>query len=94
VLNLMTTYSIVAQPKTADMFNHYVRYCALGAVVASARDVVGLSRALTPLPLQVTTRAPTELRAVAPHHIVCVRCVYPCLLPPVNFSPRVASLRK
>ena len=91
MLNLMTTYSIVAQPKTADMFNHYVRYCALGA---SARDVVGLSRALTPLTLQVTTRAPTELRAVAPRHIVCVRCVYPCLLPPVNFSPRVASLRK
>lgn len=28
VLNQMTTYSIVAQPKTADVFTHFVRYCA------------------------------------------------------------------
>ena len=27
VLNLMTTYSIVAQPKTTDVFTHFVRYC-------------------------------------------------------------------
>ena len=27
VLNLMTTYSIVAQPKNAAVFNHFVRYC-------------------------------------------------------------------
>ena len=27
VLNLMTTYSIVAQPKNASVFNHFVRYC-------------------------------------------------------------------
>ncbi len=34
VLNQMTTYSIVAQPKTADVFTHFVRYCALQAAAA------------------------------------------------------------
>ena len=36
VLNQMTTYSIVAQPKTADVFTHFVRYCALQAAAARA----------------------------------------------------------
>ena len=54
VLNQMTTYSIVAQPKTADVFTHFVRYCALQAAAARACLI---SRCL---PNQATTPAPPE----------------------------------
>jgi hypothetical protein len=68
VLNQMTTYSIVAQPKTADVFTHFVRYCALQAAAAPAclphLTLSALSHALCPisrcLPYQVTTPAPPE----------------------------------
>jgi hypothetical protein len=50
VLNLMTTYSIVAQPKTADVFNHFVRYCAPSALhlLASSHAVFNQAMTLAP----------------------------------------------
>ena len=73
VLNLMTTYSIVAQPKTADVFNHYVRYCACDAAAASARALVVLRACSQCFRNQATTRAPIKQRVPSsPPLLLCV----------------------
>ena len=55
VLNLMTTYSIVAQPKTTDVFTHFVRYCALVSAARACSRLI--SRCLY---YQAMTLAPIE----------------------------------
>ena len=88
MLNLMTTYSIVAQPKTADVFNHYVRYCACDAAAASARALVVLRACSLCFPNQATTRAPIKQRADPPPRLFsCVCCGTHCVSNLVKLLP-------